>query len=836
MLSWNVPDPGSDGKKSQDARTDASDKTDERALDVSNQEFLEAIFGIHFESAKPLICCKAGDPSIGGWLPSFWPCFTQDAGLNWYFCPGVYSPDESGQARAKRQLAQAIYVVCLDDVGAKAPMEVLDRLAPTWLIETSPGNYQAGYLFSQPTHDLDTVDRLKDKLIAHGLCDPGASGGSARWMRLPVGINGKSQYGAQGFQCRLVRWVPSNRYSLAQIERALIGDGGANTEASEKCLDGGGGPVVQALQDRGQYCKKESEGRHEIVCPWWEQHSDPTDTKSYYFEPSQKFPLGGFKCFHSHGKGLGIRDLLGYLNLSSRDVSIKPVVVVQPGHIGRVVADAEQALAKRDGVYHFQGMLCYVRQDGVTGDVQVKPLGRERLLLDVSDAAIWEKHMRNGDIVVIDPPSKYVNILLDKGEYVHIPQLCGVARQPYFYGDFQFSNREGYDYSSGIFGAFRSEDFELPETPSLEQARQALDELKSLLSEFRFQSPRDRDAALAAMFTAVVRPSLPAAPMFHVRAPQIASGKSYLCNLLAAFAGPGTPSASAFPENQEESQKLVFSLLMDSPAVVIFDNLTSDLLPYTSLCSALTEESIQGRILGVSKTARVGTKTFFLSSGNNVGPVKDMTRRTVVICLNPQIELASERDFKFDPLSMVKSRRSHYVSLVLTVINAWLASGRPMTNCRKLASYERWSELSRQPLMWLGVSDPAAGLYSVQENDPEKQMLMRLLLAWRYCFGSVPTMVREAVSYANSGMANSGELREAFEDVAERNGQIDRRSLGKYLSRSEGRVIGNMSFSKASKTMNAERWSVQTLPGVSSVMSVESVDIPKEKLLPDDGF
>ena len=113
-------------------------------------------------------------------------------------------------------------------------------------------------------------------------------------------------------------------------------------------------------------------------------------------------------------------------------------------------------------------------------------------------------------------------------------------------------------------------------------------------------------------------------------------------------------------------------------------------------------------------------------------------------------------------------------------------------------------------------------------------MLVRLLMAWKHCFGSVPTMVRDAVSYANSGFAHAGELREAFEDVAERNGQIDRRALGKYLSRSEGRVVGNMSFSKASKTMNAERWSVQTLSGVPSVMSVESVEIPQAKSMRDD--
>ena len=39
-------------------------------------------------------------------------------------------------------------------------------------------------------------------------------------------------------------------------------------------------------------------------------------------------------------------------------------------------------------------------------------------------------------------------------------------------------------------------------------------------------------AALAAMFTAVVRPSLPYAPAFHVRAPVFGSGKTYLCELI----------------------------------------------------------------------------------------------------------------------------------------------------------------------------------------------------------------------------------------------------------------------------------------------------------------
>ncbi|CAN1572662.1 hypothetical protein MCEMAEM4_03392 [Burkholderiaceae bacterium] len=503
--------------------------------------------------------------------------------------------------------------------------------------------------------------------------------------------------------------------------------------------------------------------------------------------------------------------MLKHLNVDAKDISIKPTVVVQAGHIVRVVTDAEIALTRRGGIYHSHNMLCSVRQDAATGDVQVKPLGKDRLLLEASQAAIWERHKQNGDVVVVDPPEKYISILLDKGDYQHIPLLHGIARQPYFYGDFVFGNVEGYDQESKIFGAFRADDYVIAQEPTIEHAKKALDELMTLMSEFKFQSLQDRDAALAGIFTAVLRSSLPTAPMFHVRAPQVASGKSYLCNLLAAFAGPGTPAVSAFPETQEECQKYLLSALLDAPAVVIFDNLTQDLFPYTSLCSALTEESIRGRILGLSKTAWVSTKTLFLSSGNNVGPVKDMTRRTIVISLDPQTELASERDFKFDPLSMVRSQRTHYVSLVLRIVNAWIAAGQPMVNCRKLASYERWSQMVRQPLMWLGVSDPSAGLYKAQANDPEKQILLRLLLAWKQCFGSIPTMVREAVTYTHSASAHSAELKEVLEEVAYKKGDIDRRVLGHFIARSEGRVVSGMKFERSFNKSNAERWSVRTI-------------------------
>ena len=63
--------------------------------------------------------------------------------------------------------------------------------------------------------------------------------------------------------------------------------------------------------------------------------------------------------------------------------------------------------------------------------------------------------------------------------------------------------------------------------------------LDDLLTEFHFVAATDKAAALAASFTAFVRPTLAYAPARHVRAPDFGGGKTYLCDLIGAFAGPG---------------------------------------------------------------------------------------------------------------------------------------------------------------------------------------------------------------------------------------------------------------------------------------------------------
>ena len=243
-----------------------------------------------------------------------------------------------------------------------------------------------------------------------------------------------------------------------------------------------------------------------------------------------------------------------------------------------------------------------------------------------------------------------------------------------------------------------------------------------------------------------------------------------------------------FPGDDEECRKLLLAELLRAPAVIQFDNLTGDLLPHKSLCTALTSEHMSGRILGISKTATVSTRTLFLSSGNNVGPVRDMTRRCITIQLAPQCEIPAARTFMRPELvADVLRERGQYVSAAMTIVRAWIVAGRPKAACRAMAGYGDWSDLCRQPLLWLGLPDPTASVFEAMAEDPDRETLGRLLTAWRSAFGKTAAMVRDAVKRVSMFHDAYPELGEVMRDIADERGEINRRKLGWWIRRHAGR-------------------------------------------------
>ncbi|HUS96117.1 MAG TPA: hypothetical protein VMX97_05190, partial [Hyphomicrobiaceae bacterium] len=529
---------------------------------ITNTDFVAAVFPSLPEGAFAAVSSKGGDPGKGGW-----PCMRADMqadGLsdddnNYVNCSSFY-PGDDGSFRARKSHFAACHFLMLDDLGTKVPMDRLDGLGLSWLIATSPGNYQGGILFDEPITESAVAVRLLKALIEAGLCDAGASGPLTRWARLPVAINGKPKYideDGTPFHCRLIEWHPGNRYTpeeivdLPQLELAPAGR--PKKDAKKRALVNGPvyasddilipraeeNPVVAALRARGLYKTPLGSGKHDITCPWVNEHTDGLDDGAAYFEPSELYPIGGFCCQHSHRDKYHIRALLEFLGVRNAEARHKPLIRVVAGDLHRVVDAAEKELAGREQHYQAGGLVVSISSDRTSNDPAIIPTSAPALTRELSAAATWERFDgRAGDWVRCDPPARHAAILFDAQNFRYLPHLAGLARQPYFREtDGELITQPGYDAESQRFGVFNPRQFVLGE-PTLEAAQKALALLEELLAEFHFVAATDKAAALAAIFTAVVRPSLPHAPAFHVRAPVFGSGKTYLCELIGAFAGP----------------------------------------------------------------------------------------------------------------------------------------------------------------------------------------------------------------------------------------------------------------------------------------------------------
>lgn len=797
-------------------------------LPPSNAEFVAAVIGGVVEGAQAAVCSIAGEPS------SNWPAKAAvdidrqcPSDRNNYINCSSFALNDEGAMSARIENFSAFHVLMLDDVGTKVDRAKLDGFTPTWEIETSPGNFQVGIKLAEPIRDRQTVAALQNAVTVAGLSDPGAKG-VGRWARLPKAINGKAKHrdaNDMPFACRLAVWNPNISYTVDELVIALALDlspplPSSNPPVRQDTVEWQGddvftprpsqNPVLSALKARGLHKRLISDGKHDITCPWAEDHTDALDTGAAYFEPNAQYPKGGFVCQHSHGGGYSIGKLLDYLEVDHAAAEGKPRIRMVQGALGRVVRAAEQVLSMSGGFYQSGGMILVVRKDAHSGAIGTEIVNEQTLTKLLSDRAIWERFDgRSKGWVPSDPSQRHIQMLMRGGDYEYLPVLNGIGRQPFFReADMELVKEPGYDVVSGIYADFDPADYSFPD-PTRESALEAKRELEQLLSEFEFATPTDKAATLSAMLTATVRPTLPLAPAWNITASAPGSGKSYLARTVAPFGTPADALTVGYPPTAEEASKAMLSALLQAPPVIIFDDMQTDWKPYAVMNRALTSESITDRLLGGNRTASVSTRTLIMGTGNNIGPVADMSRRVVTIRLYAQSENPVTRSFSGRPVDALKGSRGRYVSHALTIIRAWMAEGRPKADVPDIASYDGlWNDLCRQPLLWLGEPDPAASLIEQVQDDPYLEPLGDLLKAWYEHFGDRSVTVRKIIAAAVDHPA----LEEALEDLpASERGHISPTSLGWYFKKNAQRIVDGLEI-RHGDSSERKSWRVVRVP------------------------
>ncbi len=265
-----------------------------------NEQFLRALVGDKY--------ARAWVAGFGSWTGGF--AHKELRHLNpkkaAYVAAAFQKPGST--ARSNRNFESG-WLVVLDDVGTKIDKAFVDEFAPepTYVIETSEGNFQYGFVLTEPVYDVRKWNAFYPLMKETEFAGAADNSGWGAYKRLPFGLASKP--GKEGFVTRLTHWAPDVRYSIDELANALGFDlseenvaridmpGLASAASSDWMHDLG----YEAFAELGWLKSDPKEnGWVDVRCPWEHEHvgGDRATGTAYTCAGGDGEP--DFKCHHAH--------------------------------------------------------------------------------------------------------------------------------------------------------------------------------------------------------------------------------------------------------------------------------------------------------------------------------------------------------------------------------------------------------------------------------------------------------------------------------------------------------------------------------------------------------
>lgn len=519
-----------------------------------------------------------------------------------------------------------------------------------------------------------------------------------------------------------------------------------------------------------------------------------------------------FRKWMGMGKTSGV-------DFTGRKPNGSPTILVEQGNLPYEVDQAENALITGNaGVYQRGNQLVrvskipkQVSEDGVErpgGALVLTKVISPWLREQFARCANWEKPVKEGT-KPINPPFEHAAAYIARVGEWRVPVLNGIIATPTLRADGSILQEPGFDFESGLLYDPRGVEYApVPEAPSRDQAVEALDVLMRPFREFPFADGVAKSVLITAALTALIRRSLPTAPMFAVDAPTAGSGKTYIAQTIGIIATGHIPTLIAQGKSDEEDEKRISTVLIAGDPIVVVDN-CERAISGDALCGVLTTETWGARILGKSELAKVPTNTLFMATGNNLVVAGDMARRILVCRLDPRMENPEQAEYDFDPRTEAAEHRTEIVAAGLTILRAFITAGRPKQS-KPLGSFNEWN-LVRDAVIWLGLPDPAITVERNKVDDPMKSELSNLLELWVAALGEKEVGLADiGIEAEQSRSPQINELHQALASMT-RNGQFNTKSIGRLLRKHIDRIVNGRALRKNSGPSGSLLYRVEIL-------------------------
>ena len=505
----------------------------------------------------------------------------------------------------------------------------------------------------------------------------------------------------------------------------------------------------------------------------------------------------------------------------------RPTILIRQA-LTAVTEEAIKAVAARPdlGVYVRGRGLVTVSRDGSSrkkwlrrpvGTPVIVPIEQARMLAILDLAAEWVKWDGRAKAEVPQrPPGWVATQILARLEWPY-PYLEAVIEAPTLRWDGSILADPGWDEDTGLL-------YEpmpgikwptIPDQPTDDDVRDAVDALVDPVLDFPFVADTDRAAYVAAVLTIVARDMIDGpTPMFPIRAPTPGTGKTLLAEVIGLIGTGREPPAMTMTYENEELRKRITSLAIEGTSLVLLDNLSGS-LGSDALAAALTKTEWEDRLLGVSQMVRVPLRAVWLATGNNLGFRRTLGRRVVPIDLDAGIETPEDRTgFRYDDLKAhVCQARPSLVIAALTLLRGFHLAGRPRHAAPRMGSFEAWDDLVRSAIVWAGLDDPAAKgdptrgrgrIRSQADDDTEALGSLLDTLSREY---PEPFTTPDVIQRAG----RDPELRGILDVAAapRRGGPATAQSLGATFREAKDRPVGGLALRRKKRAWSVQRMETQ---------------------------
>lgn len=369
---------------------------------------------------------------------------------------------------------------------------------------------------------------------------------------------------------------------------------------------------------------------------------------------------------------------------------------------------------------------------------------------------------KHGEFIRVTLPARVAQLCLDHHEW-RLRRLNGITTAPLLSSDGRIRSVRGYDPQTGLWCACR-ETPNVPAAPTRAEAEAALLTIRRQFQTFPFAGAaivpsgffqvvdlerppaEDESAFLAALVTAICRPSLPLVPGLLIVAPAFSgagTGKGILVRAISQISYGLKPHAMPPGANVEELEKRIVAALLQGAPVIFVDNVNGATLKSDLLASILTEAQVDVRPLGRSEINSLCPNAFVAITGNGLRLSEDLARRFIVVLLDTHTADPEARPFAEGFLDEIAARAGELRAAALTVWRWGRQNQGGLKRGRSLGSYEAWALWVRDPLLTLGCADPVERVGAIKAQDPARREVAELFHEWWLQHGAKPMKAAE---------------------------------------------------------------------------------------------